>query len=83
MTIIADTPDKIRLFQLITVKHSIGLEAKGLRHSRFRCGLRGLWAKHYGMSPRSKPEAVIARVQQDIDALVTKIDHDNQMELPL
>ena len=79
---IADTPDKIRLFQLISAKHAIGLEAKGLRHSRFRCGVRGLWAKHYGMSPRSKPEAVIARLQEDINALHSKLNPP-QEELPL
>jgi len=83
-TVIADTPDKIRLFQLISAKHAIGLEAKGLRHSRFRQGVRGLWAKHYGMPPRSRPEAVIARIQADIDDLAAKIEFDaNQLELPL
>jgi hypothetical protein len=75
--IIADNPRDIRLFQLIAAKHAISLEAKGLRHSRFRCGVRGLWAKHYGMPPRSKPLAVIARIQEEIDSL------SPQQELPL
>ena len=75
-----DTPAKIRLFQLISAKHAIGLEAKGMRHSRFRCGVRGLWAKHYGMPPRSKAPAVIARIQEDIDKLVFEL---NQLPLPL
>jgi len=75
----ATEPCEIRLLQLLAAKHAIGLEAKGLRHSRFRCGVRGLWAKHYGMPPRSKPLAVIARIQEEIDSLSA----DPQQELPL
>lgn len=84
MTKVYDTPDKIRLFQLISAKHAIGLEAKGMRHSRFRQGVRGLWAKHYGMPPKSHPEAVIARIQEEINELDRKIQFtENQLELPL
>ena len=72
-------PNGTRLFQLVAVKHAILLEAKGLRHSKFRCGVRGLWAKHYGMPPRSKAIAVIARIQEEIDSLAP----NPQEELPL
>ena len=81
---IADTPDRIRLVQLISVKHAIKLEKLGMRHSRFRCGVRGLWAKHYGMPPRSKADAVLARVQAEIDFLKDKIAKEGrQQHLPL
>lgn len=80
---VASTPDEIRLYQLIAAKHAIMLEAKGMRHSRFRCGVRGLWAKHYGMKPRSKPLDVIARIQQDINELAERIKSNPQQELPL
>ena len=76
----ADSPNTVRRFQLAAAKHAIALEAKGLRHSRFRKGVRGLWAAHYGMPPRSTPQAVIARIQQEIDELTSA---SNQMELPL
>ena len=76
----ATTPGEIKLFQLIAAKHAILLEAKGLRHSRFRCGVRGLWAKHYGMPPRSKALVVAARIQEDIERLSFEI---NQLSLPL
>lgn len=74
---IAETPRQIRLFQLISAKHAILLEAKGLRHSRFRCGVRGLWAKHYGLPPRASHAKVVARIQEEIDFL------SKQQELPL
>ena len=84
LMLVADTPDKIRLFQLISVKHAIKLEKLGMRHSRFRCGVRGLWAKHYGMPPRSKADAVLARVQVEIDFLKDKIEREGrQPRLPL
>ena len=84
LMMIADTPDKIRLVQLVSVKHAIKLEKLGLRHSKFRCGVRGLWAKHYGMPPRSKADAVLAKVQAEIDFLKDRIFHsDKQQELPL
>jgi len=72
-------PHETKLFGLVAAKHAIILESKGLRNSRFRCGVRGLWAKHYGMPPRSKPLAVIARIQEEIDSLSA----DPQQELPL
>jgi hypothetical protein len=77
---IADTPDQIRLFQLISAKHAIGLEAKGMRHSRLRGGARKLWAIHYCMNPRAKHADVIARIQEEIDDLSQRV---NQMRLPL
>jgi hypothetical protein len=78
---VADTPSKIRMFQLISAKHAIGLEAKGLRHSRLgRNGLKRLWAKHYGLPPRTKHIVIITKIQEEIEALYTKI---HQLPLPL
>lgn len=76
----SESPTRTRLVQLISAKHAIGLEAKGMRHSRFRQGVRGLWAAHYNLPKRSSHEAVIARIQEEIDELTFKA---NQMELPL
>lgn len=80
----ADTPDQIKLLQLISAKHAILLEAKGLRHSRLgRNGVKRLWAKHYGMAARTKHLDVIARMQQDINELAERIQPNPQQELEI
>ena len=76
----ADSPNTVRRFQLAAAKHAIALEAKGMRHSRFRKGVRGLWAEYYGMPKRSTHLAVIERIQEEIDTLTAAA---KQMELPL
>jgi len=75
-------PLEIRLFKLIAAKHAILLESKGMRHSRLarQGGVRGLWAKHYGMAKNTKADVVIAAIQKDIDELKSQLD---QLELPL
>ena len=81
---IADTPDQIQLVQLISAKHAILLEAKGLRHSRLgRNGVKRAWAKHYGLSARAPHLSVIARLQEDIFILADRINTPKQEELPL
>lgn len=80
---VADTPESIKLLQLISAKHAILLEAKGLRHSRFRCGVKGLWAKHYGLPARTPHVKVVERLQQDIDELAERVRPNPQQELPL
>jgi hypothetical protein len=70
---VADHPDDIRAWQLITARGAVRLEAKGLRHSRLGPnGAKKLWAKHYGLSPRVKHEVVIARMTQEIELLQEK-----------
>ena len=77
---VAEGPDETRLFQLIAAKHAILLESKGMRHSRLgQNGLKRAWAKHYGLSARTKHLEVIARLQVDIEALHTKL---HQLKLP-
>ena len=77
-----DHPIQIRLAQLCSARAAIKLEKLGLRHSRIRCGVRGLWAKHYRMPLRSKHDAVIARITQEIKELEEKLN-GQQPELPL
>ena len=81
MTVI-DDPKAIKLFGMKAARQAILLEAKGLRHSRLhrQGGVRGLWARHYGMPPRSKADAVIARLEEDIRDLEAQL---GQGELPL
>lgn len=80
MTEVLDTPDKIRAAQLITAKHAIALEANGLRHSKIKGGVRGSWARHYGMPPKAKHLAVIARIQVELDEILLRI-YNNQLPL--
>ena len=81
--VVADTPAKIRLFQLIAVKHAILLEAKGLRHSRIRGGVRGLWAKHYGLAAKTPAVVVLDHIKREMEEIRGRIVADNQLELPL
>ena len=79
-----DTPDKIRLFQLIAAKHAILLEAKGLRNSRLgRNGLKRSWAKWYGLKPRATHLEVVERLQQEIDEVGLRVAAPKQQELSL
>ena len=80
---IADTPATIRLFQLIAAKHAILLEAKGLRHSRIRGGVRGLWAKHYGLAAKTRAVVVLDHIKREMEEIRGRIVADNQLELPL
>ena len=80
---IADTPPTIRLFQLISAKHAILLEAKGLRHSRIRGGVRGMWAKHYGLAAKTPAVVVLDHIKREMEEIRGRIVADNQLELPL
>ncbi len=64
---IIDRPNGIALYQLLVAKSAIGLEMKGLKHSRG--SIRKMYALHYGMKPRAKGEDVIARIEQEIKKL--------------
>lgn len=74
-------PVEIKLVQLISAKHAIKLEKLGMRHSRIRCGVRGLWAKHYKMPPRSSHDEVLTRIQEEITQLSEKLNGQRQLEL--
>jgi len=73
------TCSPITAFQLISAIHAIGLEAKGMRHSKLhrQGGVKGLWAKHYGMPKGTKAEVVIAKMREHLATL------EKQQELPL
>jgi hypothetical protein len=74
------TGSGVRYAQLASAKGAIRLEKLGLRHSRLgRNGLKRSWAKHYGMSARSSHDAVIARIQEEMDAIF----ENKQEEMPL
>lgn len=57
----------VTIFQLLAAKSAIGLEAKGLKHSRG--SVRKTYALQFGMSPRAKHADVQARIQQEIDKI--------------
>jgi hypothetical protein len=62
------TGNAIRIFQYKAVQHAIRMEAQGFG----RRGMRSGWAKRFGLSPRAKAEAVIERLQQEINKLETE-----------
>lgn len=82
-TQVFDNPTSIRLFQLASARKAIKLESLGMRHSRLARlgGAKGLWAKHYGLSPRVKHQVVIDRITQEMSELEEKLNA--QPELPL
>lgn len=59
-------PNAIRRYQLRVVISAIKLEAKGIRH---RSNVRVAWAKRFGLSPRARPEIIIARLEEEIKEL--------------
>lgn len=66
----------IQLFRLNAAKRAIMVEEKtGLKHSKLG-SVRVVWAKHYGMKPRSKADAVIARIEEEIKQIT-----DNNTDL--
>lgn len=79
----AETPDQIRLFQLLSARQAVLLESKGLRRSRFRQGVRGLWAVYYGMPKRSPALAVVDRMNEEIAQLQERLQPSPQLELPI
>lgn len=61
MTVI-NTPDGIRAFQLLQWKYAIKLESKGIKVARR--SVRAHACRHLGLPPRSKPDNVIARIDE-------------------
>lgn len=58
------TGEAIALYQLVTVRAALKLEARGLR---FKGGmLRTGWAKRLGLKPRASYETVIAELDKRI-----------------
>jgi hypothetical protein len=83
MTIL-ETPDQIRAAQLLSARGAIKLEKLGMRHSRLgQNGLKRLWAKHYGLSPRAKHDEVLAKINEELNSLKEKIHGCKQQPLPL
>ena len=75
-----DTPDEIRYAQLASAKGAIKLEKLGLRHSRLgKNGVKKSWAAHYNLGPRATHDEVIAKIKEEMQALLNK----KQQELPL
>jgi hypothetical protein len=79
---VAEGPIETRIFQLLSAKHAIGLEAKGMRHSRLyrQGGVKGLWAKHYGLERKATAKQVIDRIEEEIQLLKQR---QAQQQLPL
>lgn len=67
--VIFDTPDGIEYFRLSSAKGAIGLEAKGMKHSRGR-SIKAAWQKQLGMKRGSTHEAVIAKLKERMDFLL-------------
>lgn len=70
--VMIDRPNGIRVYQLLAVKSAIKLEIKGLKHSSG--SVKASWARHYGLSPRAKPEAVLAKIEEELKSLEEKGD---------
>lgn len=64
---VADTPEAIDVFRLITVKSALKLESKGMQMTRGP-KLRKPWAIKLGLKPNAKYEEVIAEIQRRLDA---------------
>jgi hypothetical protein len=60
------TGNAIRIYQLKAARKAIEIEAKGMR---FKTRVKASWARHFGLSPRVKPETVIARINEQITHL--------------
>ena len=66
-TIIANTPDSIAAFRLLSIKGRIKLEATGLK---FRGGsTRSAVAAEFGLSPRAKHADFIAAIDAKLATL--------------
>jgi hypothetical protein len=76
-----DTPDGIELYRLASLKARIRLEAQGLRSSAGR-STRALIAQELGLTPRTKPEEFLAKLQERIDAIKKKILRDRMVVEP-
>lgn len=77
-------PRLIRAWQMKVVRKAIKLESIGLRHSKFRGGVKSLWAAHFKMPTRSSPQAVLDRLQAEITKLEQEYaDEHRQQQFPL
>lgn len=71
---VINTPQGIRIYQLLAVKSAIKLEKLGMRHS---CGrsVRKMWAVQMGLKPTAKADEVITAIQAEIDRIHTAPDY--------
>lgn len=67
--------NRIHMVQLLSVKAAIKLEMHGLRHSRG--SVSAMWAKKYGLSPRTSKAKVLKRIQEEIDRYEVKIRNES------
>jgi hypothetical protein len=67
MTTVIDKPDAIRCAQLLAAKKAIKLEKAGMRHSSGK-SIKAAWARHFQMPARSTHDAVIARIDAELNA---------------
>lgn len=70
---VADTKDGITAFQLVTVKHALKLESKGIKMTRGP-KIRKPWAIKLGLKASASYEAVIAAVDAQLTILKAKND---------
>jgi len=69
-TVTATGPDAIRYFQLAAVKWALSLEILGMK--RRGKSVRSMWAKHYGLPPRTRAEVVRERVVAEMAELLAR-----------
>lgn len=65
---VADTPDGISAFQLVTVKHALKAEKAGMQMTRGP-KLRKPWAIKLGLRPNASYDDVIAAVEAKLALL--------------
>lgn len=66
---VANTPDAISAVQLVTVKHALKLESKGMQMTRGP-KLRKPWAIKLGLKPGATYEVVIAEIEKRVAKLM-------------
>jgi hypothetical protein len=69
--VIADTPEKIRAFQLLAARGAIKLERVGLKKRGVPA--RKLWATHFKMAVRSTHLQVIQRIEAELESMGHKV----------
>jgi hypothetical protein len=70
-----NTPEQIRLVQLLSARGAIRLEQRGLRHSRLgKNGVKRLWVKHFHLPPRTSFDELLDRFDLEINKLKEQLN---------
>jgi hypothetical protein len=68
---VLDTPDGIRYFHLLALRGALKLEMRGLRRSGGR-SVAEVVRNMYKLRPRCKREVALAKLEEEIAALLAK-----------